>query len=359
VDEQGIKLTSYLGERRRIDGRLAADALVELYGRQEIAASIALRGTEGFGLRHHIRTNHSLTMSDSLPLTAIAVDTSPRIRAVLDETRRINHRGLITLERTRFLSEEINPVVLTQTADNEATRLTVYFGRQDTVFMVPAFEVMCELLHRRSIGGATALAGVDGNNHGHRQRGHFFSRNANVPMVVVAVGACESIGPVLPEIGGLLRSPRMTLDRVQICKRDGELVSEPEMPPPYDEDGLACWQKLTVYASQATQHNGQPIHRSLIRRLLAAGVSGATTQPGLWGFHGQHAPHGSDHHLLQFDHHVPAVTVVIEAPQRVPIAFGVIDELTTDHGLVTCERVPVIVPAAPEEPGWELPGRTT
>jgi PII-like signaling protein len=348
VDEEGIKLTSYLGERRRIDGRLAADALIDLYGRREIASSIALRGTEGFGPGHHIRTNHSLTLSDGLPLTAIAVDTSPRIRTVLDETRRINHRGLITLERTRFLSEEIDPVVLTQTADNEATRLNVYFGRQDTVFMVPAFEVMCELLHRRSISGATALAGVDGNNYGHRQHSHFFSRNANVPMMVVAVGACESIGPVLPEIGRLLRSPRMTLDRVQICKRDGELVSEPEMPPPYDEDGLACWQKLTVYASQATQHNGQPIHRSLIRRLLAAGVSGATTQPGLWGFHGQHAPHG-DQHLLQFGHHVPAVTVVIEAPQRVPVAFGIIDELTTEHGLVTCERIPVIVPAAPEE----------
>jgi PII-like signaling protein len=350
VDEQGIKLTSYLGERRRIDGRLAADALVELYGRREIASSIALRGTEGFGLGHHIRASHSLTLSDSLPLTAIAVDTSPRIRAVLDETRRINGRGLITIEQTRFLSEEIDPVVLTQTADNEATGLTVYLGRQDTVFMVPAFEVMCELLHQRSISGATALAGVDGNNHGHRQRGHFFSRNADVPMVVIAIGAGESIGPVLPEIGGLLRSPRMTLDRVQICKRDGELISEPEMPPLYDEDGLACWQKLTVYASQATQHNGQPIHRTLIRRLLAAGVSGATTQPGLWGFHGQHAPHGGDHHLLQFGHHIPAVTVVIEAPQRVPIAFGIIDELTTEHGLVTCERVPVIAPAAPEGP---------
>lgn len=348
MDEEGIKLTSYVGERRRIDGRLAADALVELYGRREIAASIALRGTEGFGLRHHIRTNHSLTLSDSPPLTAIAVDTSPRIRAILDETRRINHSGLITLEQTRLLSEEIDPVVLTQTADNEATRLTVYFGRQDTVFMVPAFEVMCELLHRRSISGATALAGVDGNNHGHRQRGHSFSRNANVPMVVVAVGAGESIGPALPEIGGLLRSPRMTLDRVQICKRDGELISEPEMPPPYDEDGFACWQKLTVYASQATQHNGQPIHRALIRRLLSAGVSGATTQPGLWGFHGQHAPHG-DRHLLQFGHHVPAATVVIEAPQRAAIAFAIIDEFTTRHGLVTCEHIPVIVPATPEE----------
>ncbi len=333
MDEEGIKLTSYFGERRRIDGQFVVNALVDLYGKREIASSIAFRGTEGFGLRLH---------------TAIAVDTSPRIRAILDETRRINHKGLTTMERTRFLSEDIDPIALSRTADNEAARLTVYFGRQDTVFQVPAFEVMCELLHRQSIGGATALAGVDGTNHGHRQRGHFFSRNADVPIMVVAIGAGESIGPVLPEIGGLLRSPRMTLDHVQVCKRDGELISEPETLPPYGENDFSCWQKLTVYASQATQHNGQPIHRALVRRLLSAGISGATTQPGLWGFHGQHAPHG-DRHLLQFGHHVPAVTVVIEAPRRVPVAFGIIDELTAEHGLVTCERVPVIVPAAPEE----------
>jgi len=30
----------------------------------EIAASILLRGTEGFGLKHHLRTDRSLTLSD-------------------------------------------------------------------------------------------------------------------------------------------------------------------------------------------------------------------------------------------------------------------------------------------------------
>jgi hypothetical protein len=36
--------------------------------------------------------------------------------------------------------------------------------------MVPAFEVICELLYRRGIAGATALLGVDGIAHGQRQR---------------------------------------------------------------------------------------------------------------------------------------------------------------------------------------------
>src|SRR5580704_7527296 len=56
-----LKLTSYFGERHRSGGSFTADALIELYGRHQIAASILLRGTEGFGLRHHLRTDRSLT----------------------------------------------------------------------------------------------------------------------------------------------------------------------------------------------------------------------------------------------------------------------------------------------------------
>ena len=77
------KLTSYFSERQRSEGRFVADALLDLYGQQQIAASILLRGTEGFGLKHHLRTDRSLTLSEDLPLVAVAVDRRPRIEAVL------------------------------------------------------------------------------------------------------------------------------------------------------------------------------------------------------------------------------------------------------------------------------------
>ena len=89
---------------------------------------------------------------------------------------------------------------------------------------------------------------------------------------------------------------------------------------------------------------GQPIHRAIVRRLLSAGISGATTQRGIWGFHGDHAPHGD--RLLQLGRHVPAVTEVIDAPERIAVAFAVIDELTRDQGLVTSEVVPAMRPAS-------------
>ncbi len=104
-----LKLTCYFGERHRAGGVFVADALLDLYGRREVAASVLLRGTEGFGLRQHLRSDRSLTLSEDLPLVAVAVDTRPRIEAVLPLVAALASPGLVTLERARLLDGTAAP----------------------------------------------------------------------------------------------------------------------------------------------------------------------------------------------------------------------------------------------------------
>ena len=147
------KLTSYFGERQRSGGAFVADALLSLYGRHEIAASILLRGTEGFGLKHHLRTDRSLSLSEDLPLVAVAVDTRPRIEAVLDPALALNHTGLVTLEGARLLADTAVPG---PPGDQHwATKLTVYLGRQERVYRVPAFVAVCDLRPAANCGTGT------------------------------------------------------------------------------------------------------------------------------------------------------------------------------------------------------------
>jgi PII-like signaling protein len=346
MNDDCLKLTTYFGERDRTEKRLLADALLDIYQSNEVQASILMRGVEGFGLKHHLRTDRLLSLSEDLPLVSVAVDTRPRVMRLLEEVTQIKRRGLLTLERARMLGEEIGEVTLPEEL-HEATKLTVYVGRQERVQGKPAFMAICDLLHRRGIAGATALLGVDGTVRGERQRGRFFSRNAEVPMMVIAVGSGERISQVLPELGGLLRQPLLTLERVRVCKRDGELLERPHALPAKDEHGMDVWQKLMIYTSEAAKHGKHPIHSTLIRRLRETGGAGATSLRGVWGFHGDHAPHGD--RLLQLRRNVPVISIVVDTPDRIASAFDVIDELTAERGLVTSEMVPALAAMSEDE----------
>jgi PII-like signaling protein len=337
VNEDCLKLTTYFGERDRTGDHLLADELLALYGRHQVQTSILMRGIEGFGRKHQMHTDRTLTLSEDLPVVSVAVDTRSRIDGLLQDVLAVKRRGLLTLERARLLSGEVPPLELPQEL-HEATKLTVYLGRNERVQRTPAFVAVCELLHRDGLSSATVLLGVDGTSHGERARAQFFARNSEVPMMLIAVGSGERIARTLPDLGAMLQQPLLTLERIRVCKRDGQLLATPHALPGTDEHGLALWQKLMIYSSEQARHDGHPLHRVLVRRLRQSQVAGATSVRGIWGFHGDHAPHGDK--LLQLRRHVPVVTIIVDTPDRIGRAFEIVDEVTNESGLVTSEMVP-------------------
>jgi PII-like signaling protein len=338
VDEDGIELASYSRERHRADGGSLSGAFIDLFAEHRTAACVLLRGTDGFGARQ-ARGGWSLTLADDVPLTLTAVDTRGNIEALLSEALRLAGPGLLTLGRVTLLTGQIGLISLGENP-GEATKLTLYCGRQDRVYQVPAYEAACELLYRREIEGATVLAGIGGTHLGRRERAQFLHHSADVPLMITAVGAGERIAMLLPELGGLFRHPLMTVAKVSLCKREGEFVSRPQLESSGDalaSSDMAAAVKLTVYTSEAARHDGQPVHQVIVHRLQSAGFSGATSVRGIWGFHRDHAPHGD--RFPHRGHHLPVVTTVIDTPERIAAAFDVIDPLTPDRGLVTAEAV--------------------
>lgn len=353
MNEECLKLTTYFGERDRTQDGLLADELLDVYGGHRLAASILLRGSEGFGARQHTRTDRLLSLSEDLPAISIAVDRRDRIEAMLEPVLQIKRRGLITLERARMLSGRIDAVELPRAPGYES-KLTIYLGRHERTGGRPAYVAIADLLHERGIAGASVLLGVDGTRGGRRFRASFFGRNAAVPSMVIAVGDGARIAQALPELAQMVREPLMTLERVRVCKRDGKLLAAPHELPGADEQGRPLWQKLTIYASQSATWQGHPLNLQIIRRLRESGAAGATSVRGIWGFHGDHAPHGD--RFLQLRRRVPVLTTVIDSPQRIETAFRIVDELTAREGLVTSEMVPALRAIGPAEPhgGTEL-----
>jgi PII-like signaling protein len=338
VNEDCLKLTTYFSERDRSGGQLLADRLLDLYGRHGVHASILLRGIAGFGGRHHPHTDRLLSLSEDLPIVAVAVDARARIEEVVADARALEHHGLLTLERARLLSGEEAGAELPPELGDEI-KLTAYVGRQDKVGRAPAFVAICDLLRQQGLAGATVLLGVDGTRDGVRARARFLGKNSDVPMMVIAIGPTPTIAAALPGLGEMVPSTHLTLERVTVCKRDGELLSRPVAPD--SGAGPRVWQKLMIYSSERARHGGHPLHRALVARLLReSSVSGATSVRGIWGFHGDHEPHGDK--LLQVHRQVPVVTIVIDSPERITDSFKIVDEVTSGAGLVTSELVPAV-----------------
>jgi PII-like signaling protein len=354
MSEDGLRLSAYIGERDRAGGRLLADALMDAFARHGVRTSVLLRGIEGFGIKHRLQTERLLTLSEDLPLLAIALDTETRIEPVLEEVRALSRHGVITLERARLLSGA-ESVAFEPGAD--AVKLTIYVGRQEQFAGRAAYVAVVDCLHRHGVAGVSVLLGLDGTAHGVRHRGRFFARNAQVPLMIQSVGESASVARALDEIAGMLSEPAMTLERVRVCKRDGVLLGEPLRPPAADDAGLAYWQKLVVYTSEQSRYEHQPLHSALIRRLRREGAAGATALRGQWGYHGQHQPHGEAFWSIR--RHVPVLTLLLDTPENMQRWFEIVDQMTAETGLVTSEIVPALRAAGPgiEHGGLELAAR--
>lgn len=347
MSEQSLKLTAYFGERQRAKGEspsFLADAMLDLFGDRGVATSVMLRGTTSFGPKGHLRDDQSLSLSEDPPVTIAAVDVESKIRALVDDVTAMTDRGLVTLERARLITRDSGTETLgdfdSPTAD--AAKLTIYVGRQVRVAGTVAYYAVCELLHRHGFAGATVLLGVDGTAAGERYRARFFGRNVNVPQMIIAVGSVEQVATAATDLAAILPQPLLTVERVRLCKRDGERFARPQELPPTDSQGRPLWQKLMVHTGETTHHDGRPIHRALIQRLMQAKTArGATTLRGTWGFFGNHKPHGDN--LFQLVRKVPVTTIIVDTPEAIARSFNIVDELTAHHGLVTSEMVPAAV----------------
>ncbi|HLB20947.1 MAG TPA: DUF190 domain-containing protein [Solirubrobacteraceae bacterium] len=338
MSQRLVKVTSYFGERDRVARRLLADELLDIYAEQRVHASILLRATEGFGRLHHVHTDRLLSLSEDLPVVSIALHRHTEVEALLQRVLAVKRRGLITLERARVLSSDDHGELVDGRRE-EAAKLTVWVGRGERVGDRPAFVAICDMLHRLGLDGASVLLGVDGLRGGRRMRARFFSRNADVPLMIECVGPREPVATALTELHRVLRDPVILRERALVCKRGGRLLAQPRALTD-DERRAGLSQKLTVYSPHDARHRGRPLHLEIVRRLRTSEAAGVTSLTGVWGFHGVRPPHGD--RLLQIHRHVPVATVTIDSPQRIARSFQIIDELTDEHGLVTSELVPAM-----------------
>jgi PII-like signaling protein len=328
---EALRLSVYFGESVASGPRLASDALMECFDRHGLTAATLLRGIEGFGLNRRIHAQRFPDVSTDLPLLAIAVDEASRIRAATDDVDAALPRGLVTLERTRLATGEDVAAVELPTGPGRAAKLTIHCASDERVGRRPAYRAVVDLLRARGAPGAIVLAGVDGRLYGRRRRARLLAAGG-APMTIISVGPREPLRRALADLGGLLRHPVAAVEGIAQIKHDG--VTLESLPIARDD----VWQTIRVYTRRSATVRGHALYTELTRCLREAGGAGTTTILGDWGFASDERPHGD--RLGRVSSHRPTYSVYIDRPSKVAELWPRIDELTSEHGIVTSLFVP-------------------
>ena len=195
IPDPAWKLYDYFPERQRSDTdseggtrpTFLADQILDLFDHHEVAGSVMLRSISSFGPVGLLRSDESLTLSEDPPQVIYAVDEESKITPLVDDVVAMTGRGLLTMERAQLVRGGAAPD-LASAGESDAIKLSVYVGRTGTRRTRPGVPRHLRCALRPPFAVTSALLGVDGTAHGVRYRAEFFSRNVNIPMIVVADG---------------------------------------------------------------------------------------------------------------------------------------------------------------------------
>jgi PII-like signaling protein len=338
----------HFGERDRDgDGPLEA-AVMAACARHEVHAAALLRGVEGFGAKHLLRTDRLLSLSEDPPLVAVAVGEAEAIEPLAAEVRGLAAEGLLVLETvttgpaTPSAAVAAGPVVgAAGDAGEERARVSVWGPRSGPES--PHLDAVAAL-RRHGAETATVLLGVDGVLDGERRRAKFVAANRGVPAVTIGMGARSALEAAVAEVDGAAHLD--TFEAVETYRRIGTVsLHTPEpvepkwriSPPSLHGDASAAAVRVTLATTEGATRDGHTACLEFVRRLRRDGAPGATSLRGVWGFRGEGEPHGD--RVLALRRDVPTLVEVVDAPEHAPRWLELAHELACEGDVVYAQPI--------------------
>lgn len=97
------RLTIYVGEGMKWQGKALYHALVLLLKGAGLAGVTVIRGIEGYGKRNSIYAARIIDLSYDLPVVVEAVDSAEKVASVLPQVRAMVSQGLITISDVEII----------------------------------------------------------------------------------------------------------------------------------------------------------------------------------------------------------------------------------------------------------------
>ena len=295
-------------------------------------AAVLMRAVEGFGLKQTLRTDRLLTLSEDLPLVAVAVDERPQIEAALPASdRRCVGGGLSRSSGRGCSTDELDTFELPEEL-HEATKLTIYLGRDERVGR-PA-GLRCDRrtpASQRARRAQRCSSASTGWRTGERRRARFFSRNESGAADDRQRRPGRGDRAALRGLDGMLADPIVTLERVRVCKRDGAPARRAAAASRAGRRRPRCLAEADGVRGRAGTPRRHPLYHAADTAAArgraqaarpasaASGASPATTSRTATG-------------SSALRRQVPIVTTIVDRPDAIQRWFQIVDELTDEAG---------------------------
>lgn len=319
------EFTVYLHSSKRAGRRSLAQVLMNESADLHSARSVLLKGWEGFG---HSRRIHAEVQEGPFPLiaitTAVDADSASSFARLL---ARLPSETFATYSWAAILDPAAGPL---HALGDQFAQLVVYCrigAKRDDDAGVGG---VIELLRGHGIAGATVLSGGDGVAAGRRYRDGAFARSPAVPALVISIDSARVLAAAVPALWASPHVEMLTAKPLWVWKDHGRLGGTPIAA---DADG---WRSLSVF-SVDDLHRWRAVHTRLIAQLRKAGAAGATTVRGRLGYALDDPPRPEGRWFGRRE--APMITNIVDTRDQTARWFEIIDDVTGEGGLVTCEVV--------------------
>jgi len=330
VTGDAARLSVHFGERGRAGGAVLAERILAMFQDGGLKSAILLRGGEGFGEKHGIRTSGQLTLSEDLPMVAIATGSDSRIEEVGRGVRALLDEGLVTIEPVRTSGAWDSGRKPHQPGhggdESGSASLTLWTARHDRIEGKPAHTWLVDALKGHGLSFGIALPGADGLARGVRRRARFFSANRPVPMIVVGIGDAGVVASAGREVSRLV--PEVMIEAVDhVAPLSSSAVGQQS----------AELMRLSIYGGGSRRGTGMHRQGQIVRMFRARGAPGATAYFGLYGFQGEESPHGDS--IATLRRRVPVMTEVVDTADRCRVWVDAVRDLAGEDLMVTLTPV--------------------
>jgi PII-like signaling protein len=97
------KLTIYVDENEKLQGRPVYEMVLDVLAQRKIAGASVFRGVAGYGSHGKLHTAKILELSTALPVKIEIVDAEEMINIILAEISSIVEKGLIEVSDTNII----------------------------------------------------------------------------------------------------------------------------------------------------------------------------------------------------------------------------------------------------------------